>query len=133
MEFKMKKQWWSVTTGYSNNEDFDCGLGTYYGYVDEIALHLATRAEGFYQEVGTLIFTPVSAPEKKLKPHGDKVNIIIDNEKFGTTRPDAKLLKAMQRYFKGRPVTIEDSDYYGNVLLRANDKKSRRKIRQKSA
>ena len=130
MEFKMKKRWWNVTTGNSNDW-VDCDLGNWFGYVDEIALHLAGRAYGFDQELCPLIFAEVDGPPKSMKPSGDKVNISIDNKKFGTIFTPEKLLKSMRRYFKDRPVTIEKSNYYRTVLLRTNDKKSSRKFRTK--
>lgn len=112
-----KRQWWEVRTGASNDERSSDSvvLGTFYGFVDEIALQLAHKQSGFWCD-GKLTFTRAKKPDpflpKKIHP---EVNIVFADLNWNS---GDELLRKMKSAFKGRPVSVFDCNQYAAVTLR---------------
>ncbi len=110
-----KQQYWDVYTGSSGNEHSgdDVFLGTYHGYVDDIALRLANKQSGFWC-AGYLTFKKTRDPKKQLptKIH-DRVNVVVhENDWVGE-----KNFKKARKFFANRPVRVEECNLYGAVTI----------------
>ncbi len=98
---------WSVRTEGDVEGKTMRTLGTFTGYVDEIALYLAD--ECYY----SLTFRGVE-DVKTFKASRDSVNITFDRD-YG--------LEATKNFFKDRPVFIEKGNYYHSYVINSNDNK----------
>lgn len=100
---------WSVTTEGDEEGRSIRQLGNYTGYVDEIALHLANKC--YY----TLEFHPIdTTPSKNLVPKRAVVHI-----KFAHDVGEIPIDK-VKTLFDGRPVSVEESNYYRSFELTYN-------------
>lgn len=128
----MKKDWYKVFTGSGGSEysGSDIFLGTFYGYVDEIALKLANKQRGFYCD-GHLSFQKTVKPNTDLpKKLHDKVNVVIVGKSWVA---DRELVEAT-KFFKGRPVTVQDCNQYAAVtIVRKKNGSNRTKNKQGGA
>lgn len=98
---------WQVTTEGDVEGRTIKNLGTFTGYVDEIALYLADKC--YY----TLEFKRV-ALVKEFKPTKSVVNIrVIDFEIFEHTK----------QLLSGRPVKVTSGNYYNSTNITAINKK----------
>lgn len=102
---------WNVTTegdveGRSVNH-----LGTFTGYVDEIALHLADKC--YY----SLRFKKVD-PVVKYTPKKESVSVSfdIDSGTWDTIKANGGL-DEIKEAFKDRPVFISNSNYYASFMV----------------
>jgi len=95
-------------------------LGTYTGYIDEIALHLADKC--FY----SLIFKNVE-PVQEYKPTSDSVNIFLDINSGTWPMVGEQRLKYFEELFKNRNVNVVESNYYASVKIEA--KKTQEEIK----
>jgi len=116
---------WEVTTegdceGYSIRR-----LGTFRGFVDEIALHLANKA--YYK----LRFKLAEIHNNPFSPTADKISVSfdIDSETWDTVKTDAGL-QEIKEVFKDRPVTIEESNSFASFVIKS---KNSDEIKRKNA
>lgn len=113
----MEQEWWTVRTGAS--QDDQCSdavlLGTFFGYVDDIALRLADQQRGFWC-AGALYFTRSKGhpelPRDEVRPDANVVIRGIDYDDH------ADLLARVTRVFEGRPVDVRPATVYGAVSIR---------------
>jgi hypothetical protein len=103
----MRKRWWRVTT-FEGRDD----LGTFFGYVDEIALALADQQRGDWCD-GTIKFEPAEKPALPKKPKKKTVNVVVDGHDWFA---NSKVSKAAA-FFKGRPVAVSECNLYGAVTI----------------
>lgn len=106
-EYKNLFGTWSVTTEGDVEGRSVKQLGTYIGYVDEIALHLADKCYyslEFTKEKTVTKYTP------KRKSVSVRFNIESKTWNKGSLKP-------IQEAFRGRPVNISDSNYYSAFLI----------------
>lgn len=104
---------WRVTT------EGDCEgrtvkqLGTYVGYVDEIALHLADQA--CYE----LRFTKIKKQPIQLKPTANEVMVSfnIDSNTWDMA-PNGERIEEVSKIFKDRPVVIEHQPSFAGFLIK---------------
>jgi hypothetical protein len=105
---------WSVSTEGDEEGRTERQLGTFTGYIDEIALALADKA--FYE----LKFKS-AIPLDNTKPTKSNVNVQLDIES-GTWDMDADDRREFaSRLLAGRPVTVTESNYYGCFMIRAKN------------
>lgn len=85
-------------------------LGTFTGFVDEIALHLADKC--YY----SLRFTKVE-PIKEFKPTRDSVHVSFDITSNTWDLPPLGRVEAVKEVFKNRPVSINVGQFYASFLI----------------
>ena len=85
-------------------------LGSYTGYIDEIALFLAKDAEY------ALTFKQTESPEKYI-PTKPKVHVVLTNH---NVKSDSALNK-IKDAFKDRPITIKESDFYAAFSIHTDN------------
>lgn len=101
---------WEVSTENDVEGRSARELGTYKGYIDEIALHLADKA--FY----TLCFSPYRpAINQAGVPTQQSVSVVLDG--FMIKDNPVKEAKAL---FANRPVEIGDSNYFKSFTISAS-------------
>jgi hypothetical protein len=102
---------WEVTTEGDCEGRSTSHLGTYTGYVDEIALHLANKCE--YK----LTFKKVG-DKRNLKPTGTEVHIgfDIDSKTWDSVKTPSGL-NEIKEVFKGRDVIVSESNYYAGFKI----------------
>lgn len=105
---------WTVTT------EGDCegrsvrNLGTYEGYIDEIALNLAGRA--YYG----LRFEPAKQIEKEAKPGTSvQISLGIDTGTWDLKGPDR--VAYFKKMLAGRNVSVSEGTYYACVKITDGD------------
>lgn len=107
--------WWQVITGGSiDSQAGDEDLGTFYGYVDEIALALADKAWRPWSDSGKLTFTKVAKPAPPQLPSTTKKkHVFIEVTNWEPER------RVMAEFFANRNgVQVEDgSPVYGSVKI----------------
>lgn len=102
---------WKVTTENDSEGKTTKNLGTFTGYVDEIALHLADKC--YY----SLCFHKIQTSGSNLTPKASKVNVSFDIES-GTW--SNKNIEEISKAFANRPVTIEDCNIYSAFTIKSN-------------
>jgi hypothetical protein len=105
---------WSVTTEGDVEGRTVVNLGTYEGYLDEIALRLAPQA--YY----SLHFTKANdnMPDTK---QCDEVNVSLNIESMTWDMNNDTLAKVMKEVFKDRPVEIASSNYYASFKIKRKE------------
>jgi len=106
---------WSVTTEGDVEGRSVRQLGTFTGFVDEIALHLADKC--YY----SLTFKKIE-PVKEFTPKKEKVHVQfdIDSGTWDSIKKDEGLAE-VRRTFSDRPVTISESNYYASFLIESHN------------
>lgn len=109
---------WSVTTEGDVEGRTTINLGTYKGYVDEIALHLADKC--YY----SLCFKKMSE-EVEYVPKATSVNVMFDIESGtweGFTKGETGL-GILSNCFEDRPVVISQSNYFASFTITSKNAK----------
>jgi hypothetical protein len=101
---------WNVTTEGDVEGRSTINLGTYTGFVDEIALHLAD--ECYY----SLRFEKVET-FKEFKPKMDQVSVSFDINSGSWDMKPKERAEAARELLKNRPVTIKDGQYYASFVI----------------
>jgi len=103
---------WKVTTEGDCEGKSTTQLGTYTGYIDEIALFLANKS--YY---GLQFSAVIEQMPKNPVPTAKSVNVSLDIDS-GTwdLSPEARMCFA-QRLFRSRPVIVGQSNYYACFTL----------------
>lgn len=104
---------WEVTTEGDCEGKSVRNLGTFIGYIDEIALHLADKC--FY----SLCFHKV--PELKdivYKDKNEEVNVTLDIDSNTWKMNSLDRAKTMKELFKDRPVEIKNGQYYASFIIK---------------
>ncbi len=111
---------WDVTTEGDCEGRSTKDLGRFIGYVDEIALRLASKA--YYG----LCFKKVT-PDKKEDhiPTDVSVNVLfsIDSGTWDTIKKDGGIHE-IKEAFKDRPVVISESSYHASFTISLKDSES---------
>lgn len=104
---------WIVTTEGDCEGKTVKDLGTYVGYIDEIAFGLANEC------TYTLEFSPVIWSKVLPKSIAKSVNITfgIDSGTWPIDSSREERLKFFREVFKNRDVDVEDCNYYASVTL----------------
>lgn len=112
----MEERWWTVRTGFSNDEHSSDSnlLGTFFGYVDDIALRLADKQCGFWC-AGALYFSLTKWPTFPKDEVASEVNVVIRGINWDDR---ADLMKKMEEKFQDRPVEVLNCNLYGTVTIR---------------
>jgi hypothetical protein len=106
---------WTVTTEGDVEGKSIKYLGTYTGYVDEIALHLADKC--YY----SLTFKKIESV-KKFIPKSDSVNVKFDiNSGTWSSVHTSHGLAEIRNIFADRPVSIKKGRYYASFLIKSNN------------
>ena len=115
---------WEVTTEGDVEGKTTKQLGTYLGFVDVIALHLADKCHY------SLRFKKIKEIGN-YKPSRESVSVSFDTE--SGTWEDKKYEEIMTDVFKDRPVVIKKGDFYAsfNIQLKDNEKYLREKALSK--
>ena len=100
---------WQVTTEGDVEGRSTKFLGTFTGYVDEIALYLAKKC--YY----SLQFKKIEPVE--FKPTKNEVHVMFDIETGTWDMGQMERTKMMQDFFVVRPVHIKKSNYYGSFVI----------------
>ena len=120
----MKRQEYSVYGVFKVTTEGDCegrtieDLGTYKGYIDEIAFALADKC--YY----SLTFHQINPEEHKLDmtPKRKEVDIALDIDS-GTWDLEGKdRIKYFKNLFKDRNIEVSNSNFYANVKISTNKK-----------
>ena len=101
---------WEVTTEGDVEGRSTKHLGTFTGFVDEIALYLADKC--YY----SLQFRKVE-PIKEFNPTRDSVHVSFDIDSKTWDLPRLERVEVMKEVFKNRPVTIKEGQYYASFLI----------------
>lgn len=120
---------WIVTTEGDVEGRSTTNLGTFTGYVDEIALYLADKA------CYSLSFARTVDPNAiKYKPSRQEVNVTFrDSKELGYGVTDDVRVQRMVELFKDRPVTIANNNYYASAKIISNEKVLTKQERRKIA
>lgn len=102
---------WCVTTEGDCEGRSTTNLGTWVGYVDEIALHLAK--ESFY----TLQFTRISDRPAELTPAKDMVHVRFGHDSGFWNLRNEERIEAIAEAFADRPVDISKSNYASSFTI----------------
>lgn len=103
---------WKVTT------EGDCegrtvrDLGTYEGYIDEIAFALADKC--YYQ----LTFHAVKPLKLDMTPKSKEVRVQLDIDSGSWDFTQVQCLKETRKLFEGRPVRVIDAHGWGVITLK---------------
>lgn len=108
---------WSVTTEGDVEGRTTRHLGTFEGYVDEIALHLADQC--YY----SLTFKKIK-PVTNFVPSRNDVDVTFDIDSGTWNTPNKELAKQMKKFFSNRPVHILPSNYFASFKISLDDPKS---------
>lgn len=98
---------WNVTTENDVEGKSIKNLGTFTGYVDEIALHLADKC------VYSLTFKKVQ-PVSEYIPKKRDVHVQFDIDSGTWDNLD---INEIRNIFNDRPVSIEKSNYYASFII----------------
>ena len=98
---------WSVTTEGDCEGKSVSRLGSYEGYIDEIALHLAEKC--YY----TLNFKPIENIRGEFKPTKTDVSISLDLKDYSVDE--------IKKIFSSRPVKVERGCYYKSYIITSNN------------
>lgn len=101
---------WKVTTEGDVEGRSISYLGTFTGFIDEIALHLADKC--FY----SLRFEKTETV-KEYKPKADSVNVSLDIDSGTWDMNSKEIMEVMKEVFKNRPVQIKESNYYTSFVI----------------
>jgi hypothetical protein len=116
---------WSVQTEGDCEGKTTRYLGTFEGYLDDIAFALADKC--YY----SLEFTKVE--DKKLKrcpvEHVD-VNLSIESGTWDMDMTMADRVKFFKDMLQGRDVKVTDGNFYSSVCLHQNDKEIERAVKE---
>lgn len=117
---------WAVTTEGDCEGRSITNLGTFTGYVDEIALYLANKS--YY----SLRFKAVKNVNE-FPPSATKVNVSFDIDSNTWNLGKYALNKKMSELFNDRPVTINNSNYYASFEISTTDSDAEKKIKRAEA
>lgn len=120
----MIRQEYSVYGVFKITTEGDCegrsvrDLGTYKGYIDEIAFALADKC--YY----SLTFHQINPEEHKLDmtPKRKEVNITLDIDSGTWDLKGKDRIKYFENFFKDRNVEISNGNCYGGVKISTNKK-----------
>lgn len=99
--------YWRVTTEGDCEGRTTKTLGTFKGYIDDIALSLANKCSY------SLCFTKIKEPtEEKYTDKKNKVNVQLDIDSKTWDMTSEERCEVMKELFKDRNVIIEEGDYY---------------------
>jgi hypothetical protein len=107
---------WEVTTEGDVEGKTTKHLGTFIGYVDEIAFHLADKA------LYGLCFKRIpQSADKVYQPTATSVNISFDVESktWDSVKTDSGLMD-IEKIFANRPVKITHSNFFASFKLVSN-------------
>lgn len=107
---------WKVTTEGDCEGRAVTDLGTYTGYIDEIALYLANQC--YY----SLRFS-AAKPYKVGIATEDSVDVKldIDSGTWSGSGSSEEVARAMQQVFKDRPVTIKPGCYFASFVIESKN------------
>ena len=119
---------WEVTTEGDVEGRTTKNLGNFTGYIDEIALYLANKC--YY----SLHFKKV-VPITSFQPTGSKVSVQLDisSGTWDNNIHSEKGLNEIRKVFAGRPVKIEDSNFYASFIINSDNEEIHNEILRKSA
>lgn len=106
---------WKVTTEGDCEGRTVTDLGTYTGFIDEIAFALGRKC--YY----VLNFKAVSLSTPKLTPLTSKVNIQLDVGSGTWDIGDTKRVAFAKELFKGRDVKVTPCNYYATFTIEAGN------------
>lgn len=117
---------WEVTTEGDVEGRTTKNLGTFTGYIDEIALFLANKC--YY----SLHFKKI-VPVTSFHPNGFKVSVQLDISS-GTWEGihTEKGLNEIRKVFANRPVVIEDSNFYASFIIKSDNEEINNEILRKN-
>jgi hypothetical protein len=115
-EYKKLLGYWNVTTEADCEGSKVKNLGRFYGYVDEIALHLADKC--YY----SLCFCKAN-PDKEIKYEQKRksVNVMFGINSNTWDMSNDKLIFEMKDLFKNRNVNILPSSYYASFTIESKN------------
>lgn len=127
----MKRQEYSVYGVFKVTTEGDCegrsvrDLGTYEGYIDEIAFALADKC--YY----SLEFHQINLKEFKLDmiPKRKEVNIRLNTDSRTWDLEGKDKIKYFKNLFKDRNIEVSDGNFYSSVKISTN-KKTKEEKRQ---
>ena len=101
---------WIVTTEGDVEGRTIRHLGTFTGFVDEIALHLADKCSYSlrFQKTETV---------KEYKPKADSVHISFDIDSGTWDMNPKERMEVMKDMFRSRPVQIKEGRYYASFVI----------------
>jgi hypothetical protein len=105
--------WWKVTTQGDVEARTVQDLGTHYGFLDEIAFKLGSKA--YYGLHFQAIDEPVTAKEKSAPVNCVIVQLGVDSGTWD--QPPATRAETVRQILKDRPVTVGESSYYASFIL----------------
>jgi len=118
--------YWTVKTP-SENGSLMKNLGTFRGYIDEIALNLADQCHY------SLEFTKV--PDERVenfKVKASSVNVIFDIQSGTWNMSSDERVNFFQKILKDRPTTVSDGQYYASVTLHSTQYSEEDLLREKA-
>ena len=101
---------WIVTTEGDVEGRSVKQLGTFTGFIDEIALYLANKC--FY----SLNFSKTEMV-KEFKPTKDEVHVSFDIQSGTWDMNSSQRANVAREIFKNRPVTIREGQYYASFVI----------------
>lgn len=113
---------WAVTTEGDVEGRTTNHLGTYTGFIDEIALHLADRC--YY----SLSFKK-AIEITNFEPKAPSVSIQLAAESDTWNLNEKEQIEFSNKLFKNRPVFIEPSNYYASFKIVSSDSENIKKKR----
>lgn len=108
--------WWKVSTQGDCEGRTTTQLGTHYGYLDEIAFQLGGQA--YYHLNFEAVDRPI--PADFTKP-SVCVHIQLGIDSGTWDLKSNERVDAIQKILAGRPVTVEESNYYASVVIKKSE------------
>lgn len=102
---------WTVTTEADCEGKSSKNLGTFIGYVDDIAFSLADKC--FY----SLEFKPYCLKDKDYVPKSKRVHINFGIDSKTWDMPKEERVEFFKKVFKDRDVQVKEGSYYATVEL----------------
>ena len=113
---------WQVTTEGDCEGRTTRHLGTFEGYVDEIALYLADKCY-------SLMFRPVVIPTE-LHPTKNEVSVYFDIDSGTWDMSNQKRAIEFGQLLKDRPVEVEEGQYFASVKIRIKETPEQKQKRE---